>query len=119
MLPVTSAVGWLIKYSLISDTVSPMELRTISDWQIRTRILAIGGIASVVSIGGEVKQYQVLVDPLKLRSFDVTLEQVEEAVEKSNINVPGGFLYRGGAEFVVTGTGRISTMDDLRRTSRC
>ena len=56
LLPVTSAVGWLIKYSLTSDNVSPMELRTISDWVIRPRILAIGGIASVVSIGGEVKQ---------------------------------------------------------------
>ncbi|MEE9251860.1 MAG: efflux RND transporter permease subunit, partial [Thermodesulfobacteriota bacterium] len=99
MLPVTSAVGWMIKYSLTSDTVSPMVLRTISDWEIRPRILSIGGIASVVSIGGEVKQYQVLVDPLKLRSFDVTLAQVEEAVEKSNTNVPGAFLYRGGAEF--------------------
>ncbi|MBI2486770.1 MAG: efflux RND transporter permease subunit [Deltaproteobacteria bacterium] len=116
LLPVTSAVGWLIKYSLSSDKLSPMELRTISDWQIRPRILAIGGIASVVSIGGEVKQYQVLVDPLKLRAFDVTLAQVKEAVEKSNINVPGAFLYRGGAEFAITGIGRITSLDDLRRT---
>ena len=116
MLPVTSAVGWLVKYSLTSDTLSPMELRTISDWQIRPRILAIGGVASVVSIGGEVKQYQVLIDPLKLRAFDVSLAQVKEAVEKSNINVPGGFLYRGGAEFAITGVGRITTLDDLRRT---
>src|SRR3990172_4495263 len=116
MLPVTSAVGWLVKYSLTSDTLSPMELRTISDWQIRPRILAIGGVASVVSIGGEVKQYQVLIDPLKLRAFDVSLAQVKEAVEKSNINFPGGFLYRGGAEFAITGVGRITTLDDLRRT---
>ena len=116
MLPVTSTVGWMIKYSLTSGTLSAMELRTISDWQIRPRILAIGGIASVVSIGGEVKQYQVLVDPLKLRAFNVSLAQVKEAVEKSNINVPGAFLYRGGTEFVVTGIGRITTLDDLSRT---
>ncbi len=116
MLPVTSAVGWMVKYSLTSDTLSPMDLRTISDWQIRPRILAIGGVASVVSIGGEVKQYQVLVDPLKLRAFDVSLARVKEAVEKSNVNVPGGFLYRGGAEFAITGVGRITTLDDLRRT---
>ena len=58
MLPVTSAVGWLVKYALTSKTVSPMELRTISDWEIRPRVLSLGGIASVVSIGGEVKQYQ-------------------------------------------------------------
>ncbi|MGE5443445.1 MAG: efflux RND transporter permease subunit, partial [Ignavibacteriales bacterium] len=116
MLPVTSAVGWLVKYSLTSNVVSPMELRTISDWQIRQRILAIGGVASVVSIGGEVKQYQVLVDPLKLRAYDLTLAQVKEAVEKSNINVPGGFIYWGGAEFAVTGAGRINTLDDLQKT---
>lgn len=116
MLPVTSAVGWMVKYSLTSNKLSPMELRTISDWQIRPRILAIGGVASVVSIGGEVKQYQVLVDPLKLRSYDVTLSQVKDAVEKSNVNVPGGFVYRGGEEFAITGVGRIATLDDLKRT---
>lgn len=116
MLPITSAVGWMVKYSLTSSKFSPMDLRTISDWQIRPRILAVGGVASVVSIGGEVKQYQILVDPLKLRSYDVTLSQVKAAVEKSNINVPGGFVYRGGEEFTVTGVGRITTLDDLRKT---
>ena len=116
MLPITSAVGWMIKYSLTSNTTSAMDLRTISDWIIRPRILAIGGIASVVSIGGEVKQYQVLVDPLKLRSFDVTLNQVKEAVDRSNTNVPGGFLYQGGAEFITTGVGRIDTLGDLNST---
>lgn len=116
MLPVTSAVGWLVKYSLTSNIVSPMELRTISDWQIRPRILAIGGVASVVSIGGEAKQYQVLVDPLKLRAYDVNLARVKEAVERSNVNVPGGFIYQGGAEFAITGAGRINTLDDLRKT---
>ncbi len=116
MLPVTSAVGWLVKYSLTSNIVSPMELRTISDWQIRPRILAIGGVASVVSIGGEAKQYQVLVDPLKLRAYDVNLARLKEAVERSNVNVPGGFIYQGGAEFAITGAGRINTLDDLRKT---
>jgi Cu/Ag efflux pump CusA len=116
LLPVTSAVGWLIKYSLTSENVSPMELRTISDWVIRPRILAIGGIASVVSIGGEVKQYQILVDPLKLRAFDISLEQLKNAVEQSNINVPGGFLYQAGTEFITIGVGRISTLEDLKAT---
>ncbi|MGH7884944.1 MAG: efflux RND transporter permease subunit, partial [Thermodesulfobacteriota bacterium] len=116
MLPVTSAVGWLIKYSLTSDTLSPMELRTISDWVIRPRILAIGGIASVVSIGGEVKQYQALVDPLKLRAFNITSQQVKEAMESSNVNVPGGFLYQGGSELIATGTGRINSIEDLKNT---
>src|SRR5574341_624103 len=79
MLPVSSTVGRMIEYSLTSGTLSPMELRTMSDWQIRPRILAIGGVASVTSMGGEVKQYQVFINPLKLRAFNVTLAQVQEA----------------------------------------
>lgn len=116
MLPITSAVGWMIKYSLESDTHSPMELRTISDWQIRPRILALGGVASVVAIGGEVKQYQVLLDPDRLRAYHVSIAEVREALEKSNINVPGAFLQAPTQEYVVTGVARITSLDDLRDT---
>jgi len=116
MLPITSAVGWMIKYSLESDTRSPMELRTISDWQIRPRILALGGVASVVAIGGEVKQYQVLLDPDRLRAYHVSVAEVREALEKSNINVPGAFLQVPSQEYVVTGVARITSLDDLRDT---
>ncbi|MEO8505074.1 MAG: efflux RND transporter permease subunit [Acidobacteriota bacterium] len=107
MLPVTSAVGWLIKYSLTSSTVSPMDLRTLSDWSIRPRILSIPGIASVVSIGGGVKQYQVELSPDKLRAFGLTLEDALHALESANRNVPGGFLVRSGQEYITTGLGRI------------
>jgi CzcA family heavy metal efflux pump len=116
MLPITSAVGWMVKYSLQSDTRSPMELRTISDWEIRPRLLALGGVASVVSIGGDVKQYQVLLDPDRLASYHVTVSAVREALEKSNLNVPGGFLQASGQEFIVTGIGRILSLDDVKKT---
>jgi len=116
MLPVESTVGWLIKYSLQSDTRSLMDLRTISDWQIRPRILALGGIASVVSIGGEVKQYQVILDPDRMSAYHVSVAQVREALEKSNVNVPGAFLQAPGQEYIVTGTARIRSLDDLRDT---
>jgi Cu/Ag efflux pump CusA len=116
MLPITSAVGWMVKYSLQSDTRSPMDLRTISDWEIRPRILALGGVASVVSIGGDVKQYQVLLDPERLASYHVSVQEVREALEKSNLNVPGGFLQAPGQEFIVTGIGRILSLDDVRNT---
>ncbi|MBC7657189.1 MAG: efflux RND transporter permease subunit, partial [Frankiaceae bacterium] len=69
MLPVTSAVGWLVKYSLVSSTLSPEELRTYSDWEIGPRLLSLGGIASVVSIGGEVRQYQVRMDPMRMQAY--------------------------------------------------
>ncbi len=116
MLPITSAVGWMVKYSLESETRSPLDLRTISDWQIRPRILALGGVASVVAIGGEVKQYQVLLDPDRLRAYHLSVAQVRAALEKSNINVPGAFLQKPGQEFIVTGVARIESLDDLRNT---
>ena len=116
MLPVTSAVGWLIKYALTSDTLSPEELRTLSDWEIRPRILALGGIASVVSIGGEVKQYQVRLDPSRMLAYRISAEEVRKALDKSNTNVPGAFLQQPGQELIVGGVGRITSLDDLKNT---
>ena len=116
MLPVTSAVGWLIKYALTSDTLSPEELRTFSDWEIRPRILALGGIASVVSIGGEVKQYQVRLDPSRMLAYQISAEEVRKALEKSNTNVPGAFLQKPGQELIVGGVGRITSLEDLKNT---
>jgi Cu/Ag efflux pump CusA len=116
MLPVTSAVGWLVKYAITSKSVSPMDLRTISDWEIRPRILALGGIASVVSLGGEVKQYQVRLSPTRMLAYNVSAEDVRKAIENVNKNVPGAFLQRGAEELIVNGQGRITSLDDLKRT---
>ena len=116
MLPVTSAVGWLVKYSLTSKTFSAMDLRTISDWDIRPRLLAAGGVASVVSIGGDVKQYQVRLDQMRLLAYKVSAEDVRRALEGANLNVPGSFVQRGGEELIVSGQGRIASLEDLRRT---
>ncbi|PHS28258.1 MAG: CusA/CzcA family heavy metal efflux RND transporter [Robiginitomaculum sp.] len=116
MLPVTSAVGWLVKYSLTSDTVSPMELRTISNWQIRPRILSLGGIASVVSIGGEIKQYQVRLDPTRMLAYRISADDIRQALDDANVNVPGAFQQRGAEELIVSGQGRVQSLDDLRRT---
>lgn len=116
MLPVTSAVGWLLKYALTSDSLSPEELRTLSDWEIRPRILALGGIASVVSIGGEVKQYQVRLDPDRMQAYQISSDEVRKALEKSNTNVPGAFLQQPGQELIVGGVGRITSLDDLKNT---
>lgn len=116
MLPVTSAVGSLVRYALVSDTVSAQELRTLSDWEIRPRILALGGIASVVALGGEVKQYQVRLDPARLLAYHISLDEVRQALQESNLNVPGAFLRQHGSELDVVGIGRISSLDDLKNT---
>ncbi|MBY0273231.1 MAG: efflux RND transporter permease subunit [Alphaproteobacteria bacterium] len=115
MLPVTSAVGWMIKYALTSDTVSPEDLRTISDWEIRPRILALGGVASVVSIGGEVKQYQIKLDAARMFAYRVSVTDVRQALEKTNTNVPGAFLYPPGQELIVGAIGRVRTLEDLKK----
>lgn len=116
MLPVVSAVGWLVKYALISDQLSPEALRTISDWTIRPRLLALGGVASVVSIGGEVKQYQVFLKPDRMLAYQITVEDVRQALENSNRNVPGAFLHQAGSELVVKAVGRIQTLEDIKKT---
>lgn len=116
MLPVISAVGWMLKYALISDTLSPEELRTISDWIIRPRILALGGVASVVSLGGEVKQYQVLLDSSRMLAYRISVEEVSQALSNSNRNVPGAFLQKSGTELIVGTIGRIKTLEDIRKT---
>ena len=116
MLPVTSAVGWLVKYSLTSSTASPMDLRTISEWEIRPRILSLGGIASVVSLGGEVKQYQVRLDPDRMLAYRISAEEVRQALSSANINVPGAFMQRGAEELIVSGQGRVQSLADLAHT---
>lgn len=116
MLPVTSAVGWLVKYSLTSKSLSPMDLRSLSDWEIRPRLLSLGGIASVVSLGGEVKQYQVRLDPMRLLAYRVTADDVRHALEQANVNVPGAFMRRSSEELIVSGQGRIQTLGDLKQT---
>ncbi|HRD70530.1 MAG TPA: efflux RND transporter permease subunit [Legionella sp.] len=117
MLPVTSAVGWLVKYALISDTASPQTLRTISDWTIRPRILALGGVASVVSIGGEVKQYQVRLIPERMLAYGISIEQVRQALTTANQNVPGAFVHQAGSELVVGTMGRIQSLEDIKKTA--
>jgi Cu/Ag efflux pump CusA len=116
MLPVTSAVGWLVKYALFSDTLSPEDLRTLSDWEIRPRILAVGGIASVVSVGGEVKQYQVRLDPNRMLAYQISADDVRQALAKSNTNVSGAFLQKPGEELIISGVGRIISLDDVANT---
>jgi CzcA family heavy metal efflux pump len=120
MLPVMSSLGKLLKYALTSETgddpKAGLALRTLSEWDIKRRLLAIPGVASVVSIGGGVKQYQVLVNPQKLREHQVSLQQVIEATKRSNVNVPGGFLTLSDQEYIITGQGRIASLEELRNT---
>ena len=85
----------------------PQELRTVADWTVRRRLLAIQGVSQVVPIGGEVKEYQVLADPARMRAAGVTLQEVVRAAAGSNRNAAGGVYRDRGQEVVIRGIGRV------------
>ncbi len=115
MGPISSIMGGIHLISLRAEeeSISGLELRTLADWTIRPRILAIPGVAQVVNMGGGVRQYQVLVNPQRMRDFSISLAEVERAIGFSNSATSGGFLNRGGQEFLIRNMGRIETLDDL------
>jgi CzcA family heavy metal efflux pump len=115
LAPVSSIMGEIMLLSVTSDTIPPMELRTIADWEIRPRIKAISGIANVVVIGGEYKQYQILASPSKLDYYNVSLHELEVAGQKSNASATGGFYTEFGNRYVIKGDGRIQSTEEIAR----
>ncbi len=113
VLPVMPAIGDILKIGLVSEKTSPMDLRTLADWDIRNRILAVPGVARVLVIGGEEREFQVLVDPAKLQSYQVTLDDVEKAVADSNAVSAGGFLVTPDQQLSVQGLGRPKDVNDI------
>jgi len=111
--PIASTMGEIMLISMTSKTTSSMELRSVADWVIRPRLLGVPGVAQVMIIGGDTKQYQVLVDPAKLRDYGLTLKEVSDAVGGANVNASGGFMERPDLEYFVRARGRVNTLDDL------
>src|SRR5215212_6201110 len=99
--PISSTMGEIMLISLTSKQTSPMELRSIADWVVRPRLLGVPGVSQVTIIGGERKQFQVLVDPAKLADYGLTLKQVTEAATNANVNASGGFLERANEEYMI------------------
>ena len=118
ILPTSSLLGEIMEYALVDESESkekldPMEMRDIADWVIRFRLQSQGGIANVINIGGYIKQFQVFVNPERLVSYGISLEDVAHALEKSNDNASGGFLIKDARELMIRGLGRISTVADI------
>src|SRR5262250_1720710 len=111
--PIASTMGEIMLISMTSKTTSPMELRSLADWVVRPRLLGVPGVAQVMIIGGDTKQYQVLVDPAKLRDYGLTLKDISNAVGAANVNASGGFMERPDLEYFVRARGRVNTLDDL------
>ena len=101
--PQSSILGELMFVSLTADSTSLQDLRTIADWTVRPRLLATGGVAQVSVLGGEVLEYQILLNPGRMRHYGVSLDEVCEAVDGMNGNVAGGILYEYGNEYIIRG----------------
>ena len=101
--PQSSILGELMFVSLTADSTSLQDLRTIADWTVRPRLLATGGVAQVSVLGGEVREYQILLNPGCMRHYGVSLDEVCEAVDGMNGNVAGGILYEYGNEYIIRG----------------
>ena len=118
LAPISSIMGQIMMVGLYSrdGSTSPMQVRTFAEWVVRPRLLTIPGVSQVIPMGGGRKQFQVLVDPSRLTSYNVSLADVETAIGESNQNATGGYLERGSMEFLVRGVGRIRTREDLARS---
>ncbi|MEW6732871.1 MAG: efflux RND transporter permease subunit [Acidobacteriota bacterium] len=118
MGPISSIMGEIMLISMRSksEQTDPLDVRTLADWTIRPRLLTIPGIAQVTNIGGGVKQYQALVSPAKLAQFGITIEQVAEALEKSNVNTTGGFVDSQSQEYLIRNIARFNSLDELKNT---
>ena len=111
--PDATGVGWVYEYMLESDRLDLAQLRSIQDWFLRYELTSVPGVAEVASIGGFVKQYQVTVDPNKLLAFNIPLQKLRMAIQRSNNDVGGRVVEMGETEFMVRGLGYIKGVKDL------
>jgi len=113
LAPQTSIMGEIMLVSLTSDSLSLTDLRTITDKQVRQRLLSVTGVAQVVVIGGQSRQYQILADPHRMKYYDVTLEELIATAENTNSNAAGGIINQYGQEYAVRAIGRSTNPADI------
>lgn len=101
--PQSSILGELMIIGLTADTTSLQDLRTLADWTIRPRLLSTGGVAQVTVLGGDIKEYQILLNPEKMKHYGISLDEVIKVVAEMNQNASGGVLYEYGNEYIIRG----------------
>ena len=114
--PVSSIMGEITFIALTSARHSPLELKTAADWVLRRRLLAVPGVAQIIPIGGDTKQYQVLVKPERLSAYRIGLNEVVKALEETNENASAGFYREGGQEYLIHAIGRVQQPEDIAET---
>ena len=116
MGPISSVMGQIMLVGVSADSTSASELRTLADFTIRRRLMSIKGISQVIPIGGERKQYQVLISSAKLKQFNLSIDDVDNALLLTNQNTTGGFYDQYGSEVLIRNIGRANTLEDLKST---
>ncbi|PSM49618.1 CusA/CzcA family heavy metal efflux RND transporter [Chroococcidiopsis sp. CCALA 051] len=114
--PTSSPIGTVLQYAFTAETTPLMEVRRLVDRDITNRLLAVPGVSQVIAYGGDIRQYQVLVDPAKLKAFNVSLAEVTAAAQTANTNAAGGFLVSPDQELLIRGIGRISSIEELKQS---
>ena len=116
LAPVSSIMGEILLVGMTAPEAQLMEARTAADWTVRRRLLAVPGVSQVIPIGGEVRQYQILVDPGRMRGYGIALDEVLAAAAASNRNVSGGVYRSGGREVLIRGLGRARGLEEIGLT---
>ena len=116
MAPDATAVGQIFWYTVEGDGKDLSELRSIQDWYVRYQLNSVQGVAEVASVGGAPKEYQIDLDPNKLRAYGISLGEVYSAIARSNSSVGGRVVHQGNAEYLIRSVGWIENLDDIRET---
>lgn len=114
MGPISSIMGEIMLIAMSSTTADPMLLRETADFTVRPRLLTVPGVAQVIPIGGEVRQYRIVPDPLRMAGLDVTIEDIERAIRQFGSNTGGGFVDLNAREFLIRNIARSTRIEDLR-----
>ena len=115
LAPLSTAVGEVYRYTIDAPGLSDTEIRTLQDWTIRPALRMTPGVADVVSFGGAIKEFHIEIDPLNLRKYQITLNQLSQAVSNGNSSAGGGLIKHGDESFVVRSAGLFATLDDIRK----
>lgn len=114
--PQSSILGELLIIGLTADTTSLQDLRTIADWTVRPRLLSTGGVAQVTIIGGEIKEYQILLDPARMKYYGITLTEAMSSIQEMTLNSSGGILNEYGNEYIVQGILSTTSTEEIGQT---
>ncbi|HVN85049.1 MAG TPA: CusA/CzcA family heavy metal efflux RND transporter [Candidatus Binatia bacterium] len=111
--PLSGSIGEILRYTLASETMDPVDLKALEDWVLERRFRQVPGVVDVVSWGGGLKQYQVVLDPTKLKQYDLSFRQVADALGASNANAGGSYIAQGDYAYMVRGIGLLSSLADI------